>query len=709
MTTPHLTIGMACHSDFYGVDMTVQALRLYHAEAMPQCEIVIVDNSPQSPHAQEIRGLAGWCYGRTPEACARTGETPSLGGFQYLAMPEPVGTAAPRDRIFRAARGEWVLCVDSHVLLWPGSIARLIAWTRANPGCQDLLSGPLVYDGLDTCSTHFDDVWRSAMWGTWGSAWACPGCGHHLAPRQVPDSQVAWHDLVRQTGPLVTCPGCERELPQGLPWSQHERALTRLGFREVAADLDAPPFEIPAQGLGLFGCRRDSWLGFNGRFRAFGGEEWYIHEKYRQAGRRCLSLPFLRWRHRFGRVEKSTYPNSNWYKCRNYVLGHAELGLPLDRVRSHFVGGRMVPPHEWEQLAATPHDPPEWPAGLPRPGQPVAVQPAVQAATVPVAAAPLLSRVEALRQTQHDFRHHEGWLLRLASEANHATEMGGRRGSSTVCLLAGLAGGRGVDQARTYRLIDPQAGSEWEDLAVLAAGVVQMIHTPGRSETAEVLPTDLLLIDTEHYAGQLRVELSRHAPAVSRRIVLHDTVLHGIRGENGQPGILGAIREFCEQYPEWFVMAHDSRSYGLTTLSRHPDDRPAKPILPWQRLDAEGNPVPAPPGRGPGTELKGILAGLGIQPGRQCDCNARAVQMDRWGVSGCREHREEIIGWLRTNQGRWGWREKVTAAARAVTSGLAFRLNPVDPYPGLVDEAIRRAAVRELQEGAGVQQPGVKP
>jgi hypothetical protein len=89
--------------------------------------------------------------------------------------------------------------------------------------------------------------------------------------------------------------------------------------------------------------------------------------------------------------------------------------------------------------------------------------------------------------------------------------------------------------------------------------------------------------------------------------------------------------------------------------------------------------------------LKTLLARLGIKPSNNCDCNAKADQMDRWGVAGCRDHRNEIIGWLRDGQDRWGWRDKMKAAAKAAGIGLIFKLNPLDPYPGLIDEAIKRA------------------
>ena len=165
-------------------------------------------------------------------------------------MPGNTGTSAPRDHIFKEATGDAVLVIDSHVLLWPDSVRRLIEFYKRNPECRDLLSGSLVLDSLAGVHTHFADKWRDGMWGTWDT-----------------DSRgTAIHN---------------------------------------------PPFEIPAQGLGLFSCRRDVWLGFNPHFREFGGEEWYIHEKYRQAGARCLCLPFLRWQHRFADVPPGSRATAN--------------------------------------------------------------------------------------------------------------------------------------------------------------------------------------------------------------------------------------------------------------------------------------------------------------------------------------------------------------------------------------------------------------
>src|SRR5437879_2474819 len=73
----------------------------------------------------------------------------------------------------------------------------------------------------------------------------------------------------------------------------------------------------------------------------------------------------------------------------------------------------------------------------------------------------------------------------------------------------------------------------------------------------------------------------------------------------------------------------------------------------------EGQPVqksePTVEDPGPGTELMRLLSNLGLQPASGCDCAARAAQMNQWGVSGCREHRVEIVAWLDEQKRKAGW------------------------------------------------------
>lgn len=195
---------------------------------------------------------------------------------QYIPHTARTSTAV-RDLVFQHARTDYVLCCDCHVLFAPGSLARLLALFRAGRDGGNLLQGPLFYDDLRTLSTHFEPVWRERMWGTWATD-------------------------------------------------------------ERGRNPDNEPFEIPMQGLGVFACRKDAWLGFNPHFRGFGGEEGYIHEKFRQRGKATLCLPFLRWMHRFARPDGVPYPLNADDRVRNYLLGHLELGLDCAPILEHFAG-----------------------------------------------------------------------------------------------------------------------------------------------------------------------------------------------------------------------------------------------------------------------------------------------------------------------------------------------------------------------------------
>jgi hypothetical protein len=103
------------------------------------------------------------------------------------------------------------------------------------------------------------------------------------------------------------------------------------------AELPTEPFEIWATGAGFFACRRESWLGFNPAFRAFGGETGYIQEKYRQAGRKVWCDPRMVWVHLFcTQGRKIPFPCSMIDRIQNYRIGFAELGLDTTELESHF-------------------------------------------------------------------------------------------------------------------------------------------------------------------------------------------------------------------------------------------------------------------------------------------------------------------------------------------------------------------------------------
>jgi hypothetical protein len=165
MTTPVITVGMAAHNDFQGVYFTIQALQIYHPEVLGEIEILVVDNDPAGQEGKWTKDfVANW-------VAANAGKKGHPAKVTYIGAPEVEGTSAPRDLVFQRAEGKYVLCVDCHVMLYPGALASLWAYYVRNPNTLDILSGPIFMDNLSSYGTHFDDVWRGQMWGVWACAW----------------------------------------------------------------------------------------------------------------------------------------------------------------------------------------------------------------------------------------------------------------------------------------------------------------------------------------------------------------------------------------------------------------------------------------------------------------------------------------------------------------------------------------------------------
>lgn len=79
------------------------------------------------------------------------------------------------------------------------------------------------------------------------------------------------------------------------------------------------------------------------------------------------------------------------------------------------------------------------------------------------------------------------------------------------------------------------------------------------------------------------------------------------------------------------------------------------------------------PQTGPGTELERLLAWF-AEPSDKCGCKQHAATMNAWGVDGCREHFETIVGWLVVAAELRGWPGGViTRAAAGVVVTQAIR------------------------------------
>jgi glycosyltransferase involved in cell wall biosynthesis len=250
-----LTVGLPCYKAYPEAALTLQALRLYHD--LDGVELLVVDNAGD----RALERLAG------------------RAGARYVREEVP-GPSHAKNRVFREARGEWTLCIDSHVLLAPGALTALRCYAIQHPDSIDLLHGPMLYDELRACADAMEPRW---------------GTDKHFG---------VWR--TRATPP------------------------------------EGAPYEIPMHGCGLFACRSRIWPGFPLDWRGVANEEGYIHERFRRFGGKILCHPSLRWWHLFRQAEHPA-PHAPRVAdlARNFLIAYRDLGWDPAPVLERFPGARI--------------------------------------------------------------------------------------------------------------------------------------------------------------------------------------------------------------------------------------------------------------------------------------------------------------------------------------------------------------------------------
>jgi len=133
------TIGMPCYNNFVEVFFTVQSLRMYHD--LKDAEILIVDNFGD-------KYLENWVKNNGKDK------------VRYIRDTEIQGVSYAKNRVFEHAKGDNVLCIDSHILVKPGALDVDIEG-------DNLYQGPLLYSNCCKYSMAWEPVWRRQMWGIW--------------------------------------------------------------------------------------------------------------------------------------------------------------------------------------------------------------------------------------------------------------------------------------------------------------------------------------------------------------------------------------------------------------------------------------------------------------------------------------------------------------------------------------------------------------
>lgn len=653
-----LTIGMATHTDFHGVYFTIQALRMYHPDVQRLIELVVVDNGPTSSHGPPVKGVV--------EAAQASGMK-----AKYVDMLTPLGTSVSRDRIFKEASGKYVLVLDCHVLLIPGAIKRLLQYIDVidNDERSDYIySGPMLRDTLDAYATQYNAIWRAEMWGIWGMSWLCT-CGSALDRMTVVGEEVA-KDIFNTSYRFSTmglepfkCPKCGKE-PPIMDVNGHEANLAQLGYKTCGMGILETPFEIPGMGLGCFMAKRDTWLGFHPMARGFGGEELYIHEKYRAKGRKAICLPFLQWGHRFNRPDGVKYPLQRWHKVRNYVLEFQEMGWSVDPIYDHFVKTGLMPEKDFQALLDH---------GIDMEAPPASCTPCQQNQinAIKEAIPAIDSGYEMFKGVERDINLHMPLLKNLASRVDTVTEFSGRRESFFAFAAAK------PEKIRSWNMEGDPYVLRTVELLKEAGCDIGYTQSMGE-EVSKIEPTGLLFLDTEHTYDRVLDELMKFGKKTDHYIALHDTHIYGLHGSDGKRGVLHAISVFMSEFPEWGIYFHTDIQYGLTVLTKREEEfAPAITVM-----------LPTFKTTGPGSRLKAELAKLGINPPPNCDCNNMAQLMDVWGPVGCVLHRDYIVTKIKDRSEAWGWTSMLGVGFKALLTGLAWKLKVTDPLGSLIDNCI---------------------
>jgi hypothetical protein len=167
---------------------------------------------------------------------------------------------------------------------------------------------------------------------------------------------------------------------------------------------------------------------------------------------------------------------------------------------------------------------------------------------------------------QGDINEHLPVLFSLGLQCQTIVEFGVRGGSSTTALLTALKMQSRQTSMYSYDILEcPGPIAALKPLC--DDNTIWSFIRADTSQLKTIPECDLLFIDTLHTHDQVTLEL-RHGNAARRWIVIHDTVLFGVNGEQGQPGIRIAIDTFRHRNPDWRIRYEYKHNNGLLILER---------------------------------------------------------------------------------------------------------------------------------------------
>ena len=262
--SPKLTIGMANWEDVEGAFWTLTSIRQYHVKAeRTDVELLVIDDMPEKQ--QDLENVC------------------NNSGARYVHHSKNKGPAHAKDSVWEHAKGEYVLLVDSHVLLAPCSVQYIIDAIDSDLIGKDLWTGPLLNERGHMIASELLPEWRGQFFGVW-----------HTDP----------------------------ELP-------------KIKIKE-----------IEGHGSAYTLMKREHYPYFSKHFKGFSAEELYIHQKVRNNGGKCYVHLDLGWVHRFYRSKPITYSLTLNDKFHNYLVASYEMGWSIKQCCEYFAKNLPAEQHK---------------------------------------------------------------------------------------------------------------------------------------------------------------------------------------------------------------------------------------------------------------------------------------------------------------------------------------------------------------------------
>ncbi len=239
-----------------------------------------------------------------------------------------------------------------------------------------------------------------------------------------------------------------------------------------------------------------------------------------------------------------------------------------------------------------------------------------------------------------DFHEHVGTLKDLAANCESATELSAWMKPADIAIAAGLP-----DTGR-FTSVCRRSKPQWKKMGEFLG--TRFTGTVAEPNAAQIEPTDLLFVDTEHTADALYPILEANHGKVGKYIVVHCTEIYGESGDaDGRPGVLHALRKFCKDHPEWVIKRRDGNNYGLVVLSRCAEDVKELPSL-WRKAMNYGKAM-----------AKHVAAGrpvvsLEVLETRQNECAVCPERaLDACSACGCPLESKLPLGTEECPKGKW--------------------------------------------------------